>query len=98
VYDSTEAIEAANALADLDEQLGGEEGRREARAPEATSAAMKEVEERRRSAPRLGVGRREPGAAGRRREGEITRLRGSLSERRPSTEARTASCRKSGTI
>jgi photosystem II stability/assembly factor-like uncharacterized protein len=82
VYDlNRKAIEAANALADLDEQLSAAKKAVEKLAlPEATSAAMKAVEDRvvdlRR---RLGVGRREPGPPPEDDvRGDITRLRGSL--------------------
>jgi hypothetical protein len=82
VYDlNRKAIEAANAVADLDEQLSAAKKAVEKRElPKATSAAMKEVEDRvvelRR---RLGVGRREPGPPPEDDvRGEITRLRGSL--------------------
>jgi hypothetical protein len=82
VYDlNRKAIEAANRLVDLDEQLAAaKKAVEKADLPEATSAAMKEVEDRavdlRR---RLGVGRREPGPPPEDDvRGEITRLRGSL--------------------
>jgi hypothetical protein len=82
VYElNRKAIEAANALADLDEQLSAAKKAVEKRElPEANSAAMKEVEDRvvdlRR---RLGVGRREPGPPPEDDvRGEITRLRGGL--------------------
>ena len=82
VYDlNRRAIEAANALADLEEQLSAAKKAVEKRElPEAASAAMREVEDRvvelRR---RLGVGRRDPGPPPEDDvRGEITRLRGSL--------------------
>jgi hypothetical protein len=82
VYElNRKAIEAANTLAELDEQLqAAKKAVEKIDLPEAASAAMKEVEERvsdlRR---RLGVGRREPGPPPEDDvRGEITRLRGSL--------------------
>jgi hypothetical protein len=82
VYDlNRKAIEAANTLADLDEQLqAAKKAVEKIDLPEAAAAAMKDVEDRvsdlRR---RLGVGRREPGPPPEDDvRGEITRLRGSL--------------------
>ena len=101
VYDlNRKAIEAANTLADLDEQLQAAKKAVEKKdLPEAASAAMKEVEERvvdlRR---RLGVGRREPGPPPEDDvRGEITRLRGSLlGATAVPTEAQNRVLRKAG--
>jgi len=82
VYDlNRKAIEAANTLADLDEQVqAAKKAVEKSDLPEAASAAMMDVEDRvadlRR---RLGVGRREPGPPPEDDvRGDITRLRGSL--------------------
>jgi hypothetical protein len=82
VYElNRKAIEAANTLAELDEQLQAAKKAVEKRElPEAASAAMKDAEERVKDLRRrLGVGRREPGPPPEDDvRGEITRLRGNL--------------------
>jgi hypothetical protein len=82
VYDlNKRAIEAANVLVDLDEQItAAKKAVEKTTLPEATATALKDVEERvaglRR---RLGVGRREPGPPPEDDvRGDVTRLRGSL--------------------
>ncbi len=82
VYDlNKRAIEPANTLADLDEQLSAtKKAVEKSKLPEATAAAMKEVEDRVVDLRhRLRVGRREAGPPPEDDvRGEITRLRGSL--------------------
>jgi hypothetical protein len=82
VYDlNRKAIEAANALVDLDEQFSAaRKAVEKSKLPEATGAAMKEVEDRVTDLKRrLGVGRREPGPPPEDDvRGDITRLRGNL--------------------
>ena len=82
VYElNRKAIEAANTLADVDEQLTAAKNAVEKKElPEAASAGMKDAEERVKDLRRrLGVGRREPGPPPEDDvRGEITRLRGSL--------------------
>jgi photosystem II stability/assembly factor-like uncharacterized protein len=75
------AIDAANALTDLDEQVtAAKKAVEEATLPEATAAAMKDVEERLTGLRRrFGVGRQDPGPPPDDDvRGDITRLRGSL--------------------
>jgi photosystem II stability/assembly factor-like uncharacterized protein len=82
VYDlNRKAIDAANALVDLDEQFSAaKKAVEKSNLPEGTSAAMKDVEDRLGDLKRrLGVGRQEAGPPPEDDvRGDITRLRGNL--------------------